>query len=198
MWTTPYFCSIGNHTSNERGEELVLAFFLCGLMTWLSATTTLFWGNSQSLSVKVSAKAGRFHSWPETNTENLEMQLDPLQNRLHLTNITQVWGKLTNYNWKGSWKCALEMQQHFYKSFNCFQHQVQEKPGIFTSQWKKHFVIIRSISKTHSYQIIEIRISYFPSEGMTLSPSRRALRREMIRIQISRAPLNTKLNDYPS
>ena len=43
-------------------------------------------------------KAGGFHSWLETNTASLEIQLDPLKNGPHLTSITQMQRELTNYS----------------------------------------------------------------------------------------------------
>lgn len=118
---TPASCSfpaaIGNnfHPSGNVNHSLFLQYWqphkqrmrgrtCSGIFSFRSYDTALcyhniIWGKQSEPVCKVSAKAGRFHSWPETNPENLEMQLDPLQNRLHLTNITQVRGKVTNYNW---------------------------------------------------------------------------------------------------
>ena len=41
---------------------------------------------------------GGFHSWLETNTASLEIQLDSLKNGPPLTSITQMQGELTNYS----------------------------------------------------------------------------------------------------
>jgi hypothetical protein len=50
LWTTPYFCNAGNHTSKQK-REFDLASFLFTLTAEPSATTTLLWGDSRHLSI---------------------------------------------------------------------------------------------------------------------------------------------------
>ena len=64
MWTTPDFGSPGNHTSTDRGEEFVLAFFLSSLRTRPSATTMLSWRSKQS----EPAREGLSFPRPEDST----------------------------------------------------------------------------------------------------------------------------------
>lgn len=179
------------HKQRKKGRTR--SGVLSGLMTRPSATTILLWWNTHSLSVNHLLGQGwsvpflaRDQHWAQPGTSvsagswPSEKWSTPHQ---HPTSVARAD--------KSQFAKQLKM---CYRDATTFLSTVEL---LWNSSWGKarHFHPPLKTAFCHNMKHsqnlgLEMWISYFPSEGVTLSPSRKAFRREVITIQFFRAHLD--------